>query len=194
MDYRIPIHNDGFHSKTTGASVITSYLANFVKENGYKFSHKDNNKLNDIYKYYVDHYDYLVLCGEHDPSKYLDRVVKNPRLKLVRYQGNQLNDRLKKFFNDLNLTELVEGDDYYAIIYDNEILTCSNSPVSYVLDSHDMELNKDGIYFDGEQLTTGDEFAFVVFNSDYTVKLVKKITFSNGLLWDSDYDFNYNHK
>lgn len=80
----------------------------------------------------------------------------------------------KKFFNDLNLTELVEGDDYYAIIYDNEILTCSNSPVSYVLDSHDIELNKDGIYFDGEQLTTGDEFAFVVFNSDYTVKLVKK--------------------
>lgn len=194
LDYRIPIHNDGFHSKTTGANVIISYLANFVKENGYKFSHKDNNKLNDIYKYYIDHYDYLVLCGEHNPNKYLNRVVKNPRLKLVRYQGNQLNDRLKKFFNDLNLTELVEGDDYYAIIYDNEILACSNSPVSYVLDSHNIELNNDGIYFDGEQLVSGDEFAFVVFNSDYNVKLVKKIVLSNGLLWDSDYDFDYNHK
>lgn len=61
LDYRIPIHNDGFHSKVTGANVTTSYLANFVKENNYEFDHKDDENLNKLYEYYVDLYDYFYL-------------------------------------------------------------------------------------------------------------------------------------
>lgn len=194
LDYRIPIHNDGFHSKTTGANIITSYLADFIKENSYEFNHIDNNELNKIYEYYIDFYDYLVLCGEHDPEKYLNRIVRNPHLKIIRYQGTKLDETLKKFLNDLNLTDLKTGENYYAVIYGDTILACGKDPISYDLDTHHIELNSEGVYFDDEQLFDGNEFGVVLFNKNYDVKLVKRMSYSSGLLWDINYDYNYNRK
>lgn len=194
LDYRIPIHNDGFHSRVTGASITTSYLANFIKENGYEFSHSDNGLLNDLYNYYIDYYSYALLNGEHNPDKYLNRIVKYPYLKLVRYQGTVLNRRLKDVFNDMGLLDLNEGENYYAIIYGNDILACDKHPISYDLDGHHIELNYDGAYFDGEEISSGNDLSMAIFYKDYSSKIVKTMSYSNGLLWDTYYDFDYNHK
>ncbi|MCI6090903.1 MAG: hypothetical protein PT938_03480 [Solobacterium sp.] len=194
LDYRIPIHNDGFHSRVTGASITTSYLANFIKENGYEFNHSNNGSLNGLYNYYIDYYSYALLNGEHNPDKYLNRIVRYPYLKLVRYQGTMLNRRLKDVFNDMGLLDLNEGENYYAIIYGNDILACDKHPISYDLDGHHIELNYDGAYFDGEEISSGNDLSMAIFYKDYSSKAVKTMSYSNGLLWDTYYDFDYNHK
>lgn len=194
LDYRIPIHNDGAHSRTSGASIVTSYLANFIKENNYVFNHYDNEELNILYKDYIDIYDYSLLFGEHNPDKYLDRVVNYPYLKLIRYKGTKFNNCLKDAFNNMNLTELYEGEDYYAIIYGNDILAGGKDYVAYDFDNHHIEIDSVGIYFDGELLADGNDTNFVIYDKNYEHRVVKSVSYTDGMLWDSNFDFNYNHK
>ena len=194
LDYRIPIHNDGAHSRTSGASIITNYIANFLKENNYEFNHKDNELLNELYIESIDYMDYLLLFGEHNPSRYLYRIVNYPYLKLLRYNGSELNPRLISTFKDMNLVDLKEGRDYYAIMYGDKILDSGYEEISYDFDDNQIVINDSGIYVNDELIDDGRDIDIVVYNKNMTRDSIKKFVYSWGLLWDSDYDFNYNYK
>lgn len=194
LDYRIPIHNDGAHSRTSGASIITNYIANFLKENDYEFNHKDNELLNELYIESIDYMDYLLLFGEHNPSRYLYRIVNYPYLKFLRYNGSELNPRLISTFEDMNLVDLKEGRDYYAIMYGDKILDSGYEEISYDFDGNQIVINDSGIYVNDELIDDGRDIDIIVYNKNMTRASIKKFVYSWGLLWDSDYDFNYNYK
>lgn len=194
LDYRIPIHNDGFHSMVSGASCITNYLANFIKDNDYEFVHKNNDELNNIYRKYIYIYDFALLRGEHNPNKYLDRVINFPGLKLIRYNGSELNPRLRNTFDKMGLYDLKEAYEYYAIMRGSEILAGGTKPISMDVDDHHFEISSSGIFFDDNQLDYGENIGLVLFDDSYVNYEIKQLEYSWGLLWDSDYDFNYNHK
>lgn len=192
LDYRIPIHNDGAHSRTSGASLITSYLASFIKDNHYEFNHKKSNQLDNLYIDYLDLYVYSLLYGECNPTKYLDRIVKYPYLKLIRYKGSALNDKLRDSFKEMGLIDLKENENYYAIIDDNEILIAGNNEIKYDLNGHLIKINDDGIYYDSEYLVSGNDISIVIFDKKMERKSIKKFSYKNSSLWDVGFDYNYN--
>lgn len=194
LDYRIPVHNDGFHSKVTGANVTTSYLANFVKENNYEFDHKDDENLNKLYEYYVDLYDYFLFNGEHNPDKYLDRVVNYPYLKIIRYKGTKLNGSLREAFVKMNLNDMIEGANYYAVINNGVVIASGKDDIGLDVDGHYIEVNNSGIYVDGNLMLDGNDLSFAIIDKKYEHISVKKMSYVNNKLWDSDYNFDYNHK
>ena len=194
LDYRIPVHNDGFHSKVTGANVTTSYLANFIKENNYEFNHKEDENLNRLYEYYVDLYDYFLFYGEHNPVKYLDRVVNYPYLKIIRYKGTRLNGSLREAFVKMNLNDMSEGTNYYAVINNGVVIASGQDDIGLDVDGHYIEVNSSGIYMDGNLVLDGNDLGFAIFDKKYEHVSVKKISYINNKLWDSDYNFDYNHK
>ena len=194
LDYRIPVHNDGFHSKVTGANVTTSYLANFIKDNNYEFNHKEDENLNKLYEYYVDLYDYFLFYGEHNPGKYLDRVVNYPYLKIIRYKGTKLNGSLREAFVKMNLNDMIEGANYYAVINNGVVIASGQDDIGLDVDNHYVEVNSNGIYMDGNLVQDGNDLGFAIFDKKYEHISAKKISYINNKLWDSVYNFDYNHK
>ena len=169
-------------------------MANFVKENNYEFDHKDDENLNKLYEYYVDLYDYFLFNGEHNPDKYLDRVVNYPYLKIVRYRGTKLNNRLREVFNIMGLTDLSVGMNYYAVINNGVVIASGKDDIGLDVDGHYIEVNNSGIYVDGNLMLDGNDLSFAIIDKKYEHISVKKMSYVNNKLWDSDYNFDYNHK
>ena len=138
--------------------------------------------------------DFALLRGEHNPNKYLDRVINYPSLKLIRYNGSELNPRLRNTFDKMGLYDLSEAYEYYAIMRGPEILASGTEPISMDVDDHHFEISSSGIFFDDNQLDYGENIGLVLFDGYYTNYEIKQLDYSWGLLWDSDYDFDYNHK
>ena len=62
------------------------------------------------------------------------------------------------------------------------------------IDDHHFEISSSGIFFDDNQLDHGENIGLVLFDDSYVNYEIKQLDYSWGLLWDSDYDFDYNHK
>lgn len=79
-------------------------------------------------------------------------------------------------------------------MYGDEILACDFKEISYDFDGNHIVINDSGIYVNDELIDDGRDIDIVVYNKNMTRASIKKFVYSWGLLWDSDYDFNYNYK
>ena len=194
MDIRSVIHHDGFHAHTNGASYITNMLSNYVNDN-YQFnSHNVNDKLEDLYESSVEYLTFDVLYSEASASKFLPRIVKFPCLTLMKYSGTYLNDELLGYINQMNLPEFSDGEDYYAVLYNGEVLAYGKQELAYDYDSHHILINESGVYYDDELICDKQLLNFTIFRKDNISHQTKIIDYLNGQLWDYKYDYDYNEK
>ena len=194
MDIRSVIHHDGFHAHTNGASYITNMLSNYINDN-YQFnSHSANDKLEDLYKSNVEYLTFDVLYSEASASKFLPRIVKFPCLTLMKYSGTYLNDELLGYINQMNLPEFSDGEDYYAVLYDGEVLAYGKQELAYDYDGHYILINESGVYYDNELICDKQLLNFTIFRKDNISHQTKIIDYLNGQLWDYKYDYDYNEK
>ena len=194
MDIRSVIHHDGFHAHTNGASYITNMLSNYVNDN-YKFnSHNVNDKLEDLYESSVEYLTFDVLYSEASASKFLPRIVKFPCLTLMKYSGTYLNDELLGYINQMNLPEFSDGEDYYAVLYNGEVLAYGKQELAYDYDGHHILINESGVYYDDELICDEQLLNFTIFRKDNISHQTKIIDYLNGQLWDYKYDYDYNEK
>ena len=194
MDIRSVIHHDGFHAHTNGASYITNMLSNYVNDN-YQFdSHSVKDKLEDLYKSSVEYLTFDVLYSEASASKFLPRIVKFPCLTLMKYSGTYLNDELLGYINQMNLPEFSDGEDYYAVLYDGEVLAYGKQELAYDYDGHYILINESGVYYDNELICDKQLLNFTIFRKDNISHQTKIIDYLNGQLWDYKYDYDYNEK
>ncbi len=194
MDIRSVIHHDGFHAHTNGASYITNMLSNYINDN-YQFnSHSANDKLEDLYKSSVEYLTFDVLYSEASASKFLPRIVKFPCLTLMKYSGTYLNDELLGYINQMNLPEFSDGEDYYAVLYDGEVLAYGKQELAYDYDGHYILINESGVYYDNELICDKQLLNFTIFRKDNISHQTKIIDYLNGQLWDYKYDYDYNEK
>ena len=194
MDIRSVIHHDGFHAHTNGASYITNMLSNYVNDN-YQFnSHNVNDKLEDLYESSVEYLTFDVLYSEASASKFLPRIVKFPCLTLMKYSGTYLNDELLGYINQMNLPEFSDGEDYYAVLYNGEVLAYGKQELAYDYDGHHILINESGVYYDDELICDKQLLNFTIFRKDNISHQTKIIDYLNGQLWDYKYDYDYNEK
>ena len=194
MDIRSVIHHDGFHAHTNGASYITNMLSNYVNDN-YQFnSHNVNDKLEDLYESGVEYLTFDVLYSEASASKFLPRIVKFPCLTLMKYSGTYLNDELLGYINQMNLPEFSDGEDYYAVLYNGEVLAYGKQELAYDYDGHHILINESGVYYDDELICDKQLLNFTIFRKDNISHQTKIIDYLNGQLWDYRFDYDYNEK
>ena len=194
MDIRSVIHHDGFHAHTNGASYITNMLSNYVNDN-YQFnSHNVNDKLEDLYESSVEYLTFDVLYSEASASKFLPRIVKFPCLTLMKYSGTYLNDELLGYINQMNLPEFSDGEDYYAVLYNGEVLAYGKQELAYDYDGHHILINESGVYYDDELICGKQLLNFTIFRKDNISHQTKIIDYLNGQLWDYRFDYDYNEK
>lgn len=191
LDYRMCVHNDGAHSYVNGASYITDYLANYIKDNYVIENHQSSEKLDKLYKSYSTIYTFDVLRTEYNPLKYLNRIINYKDTFLVSYRGSEISEEVKNYLILMGL-DINEDDNCYAIIKDEEVICKDNFEINTTIDKHEVVINDSGIYFDGSLLSDGDLLSFVVFDEDYDDKVIKTIDYISGIPWDYGYDFNYN--
>lgn len=192
-DIRSAIHHDGFHAFINGASYITDLLANYTKEN-YSFSnHKNNEELEELYKNIIPYLSVGVLWKEANASKYLTRLKDYPGTLLISYRDLNINDELRQYIDDIGLSELKEGEKFYGVINNGELLASSNESIECEVNGHKIRIDDTGIYFDDEFLVNDDSLTFVAYNRTYSEYAIKRVRYLNGVLWDKEYDSEYRY-
>lgn len=192
LDFRSAIHHDGYHTYVNGASYTTDLLANFIKDN-YEFdNHKENEFLSNKSVANLGNYTIDVLDSEVNPNKYLNRLINYPYTYLVRYSKSKIDYNLKNYLDRMGLSE-INGDYYYAIVKNGEILVNSNEKIVYDLDEHEVIIDNNGVFYDSELICDDSSLNLVVFNDDYSKKSIKIIDYLHGNIWDKYYDYSYNY-
>ncbi len=194
MDIRSVIHHDGFHAHTNGASYVTNVLAECINDN-YEFdSHQTNEDLNELYKSCIEYLTFDVLYSEANATKFLPRMVNYPYLTLMKYSGTYLNDELTDYLNQMNLPEFSDGDNYYAVIYNGDVLAYGKDELLYNYDNHQILINSSGVYYDDQVICESGLLNFTIFKRDNTTYATKMIDYLNGEPWDINFDYEYNPK
>ncbi len=194
MDIRSAIHHDGFHTYLNGAGYVTNVIGEYINEK-YQFnSHVDNDELNKLYKVCAEDLTFHTLQSEANASKFLCRIVNYPYLTLMKYTGSYLNNELLDYINKMNLPDFSDGTNYYAVIYNGEVLACTKDELSYDYDGHKILISNNGVYYDGQLICDSDLLNFTVFRKDNVSSTTKIISYLNGELWDYNFDYGYNPK
>ena len=193
LDYRMQIHNDGFHSYSNGSSFITDYISDYIVDNYDIKNHKDNEFLNKAYKKLSSAYTIGVLNTEFNPKKYMRRFVNYPGTIVMRYSGNQdMDSTTEKYLYDMGVSEdFNKYGCYLAIFKNDELITHSDSEFECDIDGHHFLVNKDCIIYDDEIIDNVGGFSFAVFENTYNTNIVKRISFVPNT-WDYGYDTDYN--
>lgn len=191
LDIRSVIHHDGYHTYVNGASYVTDYLANYVKEN-YQFeSHQDFDELYSVYMGYITGLTIDDLEREVNPNKYLLRLVNYPGLVAISYRGSELNDQMIDYLKSIGIDDV--DDNFFALVYKGELIAFDSDSIDYQLEDHKVTVNDDGIYFDGEYVANNDELTLAVFDDTFDRGIAKSIyNTSTGVTWELGYDYYYN--
>ncbi len=194
MDIRSMIHHDGFHAYTNGASYITNVLGKFVNDNYQFVSHVNNGELDKLYKVALESLTFNTLYTEASADKFLCRIVNYPYLTLMKYSGTYLNDELSDYIKQMNLPEFSDGNNYYAVIYDGEVLAYGKEELSYSYNNHQILINSNGVYYDDQLICDNNLLNFTIFRKDNVSHTTKIIDYLNNSLWDYEFDYNYYKK
>ena len=94
----------------------------------------------------------------------------------------------------MNLPDFSDGEDYYAVIYNGEVLAYGKEELSYDYENHRILINENGVYYDEQLIYDGELLDFTIFRKDNVSSTSKVIDYLNGELWDYKFDYDYNSK
>ena len=194
MDLRSVVHHDGFHLYSNGASYVTNVLGNYIMENYTFNNHLKTETMDDLYKKSIEYLTFDALQSEANPVKYLPRIINYPYLVLTRYSGTYVSESLRTYLDDMNLSDFIEGDDYYAVIYNGELLAYSHDELSYEFEGHNILINSNGTYYDDQLMCENEQLSFTFFRKDNSSSMTKVVDYLDDKLWDYKFNYEYNPK
>ncbi len=191
FDIRSAIHSDGFHLYTNGASVVTDLLADYVKDNYVFDKHNENDTLNSLYDKGTDYLIFDALSSEYNVEKYINRIVTYPGIVMFKYSGDSQVDSIKNNLSKIGV-DLVDGQAFYGIVYNGELVASSSTALEYNFNGVDIKINDSAIEFNGNVVDCNELLTFVVSKSDFSSYKKKVVSYIDGQPWEDGYDFNYN--
>lgn len=173
LHWFIGMDGDTWHNNSWGADIITSYLAQYVKDGGYIKNHQDNSVYQDLLKGAAKVAASSLLGPANlDVYRLLDDVAKYPCTLLVKYSGSS-SFPIGEYENGLLQSVGISRDflkdpnhDYYAIIQDGKVVQESDQPIVSSVNGHPVELNADGILLDQKAVDADPGQMELVFAAD----------------------------
>ena len=183
------VYSDSYHNFINGAGVVTKEISDYVNEN-YQFT-KTNNKLDERYNKSAISLDLKNIQYEYNVYKCFSRMKNEDMIKLIKYDKSRtiMQDRLRDSIIELGFDSFDVNDNYYAIYYDGKLLE-SNKNINEVINNHEIIINNEGIYVDGEPMPCEGYLTFTLFNNDMTQNTSFSVDF-NDYPWRYGYDFYY---
>lgn len=189
LDYWMCVYSDSYHNFINGAGVVTKEISDYVNEN-YHFT-ITNNKLDERYNKSAVSLDIKNIQYEYNVYKCFSRMKNEDMIKLIKYDKSRtiMQDRLRDSIIELGFESFDVNDNYYAIYYDGKLLE-SNENINEVINNHEIIINNEGIYVDGEPMPCEGYLTFTLFNNDMTQNTSFSVDF-NDYPWRYGYDFYY---
>lgn len=190
IDFRMFSHSDSYHCNIVGANAITSEISSFINDN-YEFNHEPQTCLDDVYKNDAIGRDLRIYRSERNVYRSLQRINSQDLTLLVKYEpGTMMEERLKNVLIELGVNETFnEGQSYYAIMNNGEIIEDSfGDELTYEISDHNITINEDNVYIDGNQLNSEGNLSITVCRNDISEFYLKNINI-NEYPWELGYDY-----
>lgn len=192
LGYHMQTHTNSGHAYINGASIISNYLSDYIKDNYLDiFIHKQNNTI-DI-KHENMTYEYLKGSSmvEYNPLVYLNRVAKYKGVIVIRYNrwaGTMSNELINKF-DSIGLPEGFSNNSYYAIYVDGKPVIESIEPFEKEVNGRLIKVDTDHVYLEGTEIEnwTGAPMSITIFNNKIDNWFIKRINTQTN--WEFGYTF-----
>lgn len=186
INFYMQIHSDSFHCNINGASILTSYIADFVNDN-FDVKHIQNFALDRLYKTEVWSLTKNAVTTEFDPLVYLRRLKNTEGLICIRYNPQKdkyISIGLYNLVCGMGCTYFDINYNYYAIIKDGELIYESGEPISFDYDGKKIIINDELISI-GDSTYDTYGLISIVYSNDNNIEegLIKNIDY-NPFPWD----------
>jgi len=192
LGYHMQTHTNSGHAYINGASIISNYLSDFIRDNYLNiFEHKDNELLNKKYKKMT--YEFLKgsTSNEYNPMVYLNRIFKYKGVVVLRYNKwiNSVNNSLYNKLISLGVKEDFDRNCYYAVYKDGKLLQDSTESFEIEIDNKRIRIDTDRVYLNDEEIETwtGAPMSITIFDEKIERRHVKRIDTKK--VWDFGYTF-----
>ncbi len=190
LDIRSVIHHDGYHAFINGASYITDYLADYISNN-YSFNHNGNPYLDNLYIQNAGYLSIEALNNEYNPSKYMQRLISYPYTVLVKYSGSYEDSMIKDYLSKMGIS-INEGESFYGIVRNGELIASNNGYLEYDLDGNSIKIDDYNITYNDTNIECNDLLTFVLIDKNYNGHSKKVVDYLDGRAWEFGHDFYYN--
>lgn len=190
IGYYMVIHNDGAHSYTNGASITTTLLSGYIKDNFTFNNHKDNEMLNEKYENGNGSTMLATLKTEYDPMKYIKYLDGYKGTILLRYNNNgtKINDKLLPLLKNLGIDQEFENKNLYFALLDNgELIYSTSDEGEFEYEGKLYDFRDWGIKKNMDVINNESNLSLVVFNNDKSDYVVKNIDYSR--VWEYGYNW-----
>lgn len=182
IDFQMCIQSDSYHSFINGASLITSSLANTIKDR--QIEHIVHNELENKYYDASNGITVTYLEYEYDPDKYFDRLMNFKGPMLIVYDGQNVNSQVISSF-----LQKYEINGPSIVLVDNEqIIDISDACVGINYKNIDLYSDYKTTEIDGNVYEAGCSLSVIVFGSD--MKKYYKLDTNLNNMWKNAY-FTY---
>ena len=184
----LSMHGNTWHNNAWGAEIVTTYLANYIKEKGYV----NNHQTNEVYEHILGEMKKrnaknLMYSAQIDIYILLNHATKYPNTTLVKYTAKNLSigPDETQLMNKAGIRHDFENDistDYFAIIENGKVIVESNECIDYSYNGHKIHISNDGIIIDGEHYDEG-EMSFIFSDNDFTWLNFIPIDYASRFFW-----------
>lgn len=177
------IHSDSYHANITGAGIVTDYLAQYVKNMGIEFDHKENAELTKIYHDRAEELSTYYAKFEHHALKYTKLWSHGfDGYYFLRYFPlGGFNPELLENLKAIGFTDFDPNQEYYGVVHNGQLEASSHEYVDYYIGEREFYVDKNAINDWWNPVSDPESFmTLAYYTEDLEDKVVKEIEYRWG--------------
>lgn len=183
------------HNNTWGAEIVTKYLANLVKENGYVINHHYNETYESILQVASKNTAEMLMYPKNvDIYRLLDEASKYPSVVIMNYTGysnTSLQEYESNALQKLGMTKDFLNNpngNYYAVIHDGQLVQESVEPFSLQLEGLNIDIQRDKVLINNQEYDKTGEMQMIFTNLEGTWVNDMNIDYASKWFWKNGCD------
>ncbi len=195
LKWHIDMDGGYLHNNTWGAEIVTKYLANLVKENGYVTSHQYNETYESIVQIASKSTaEILMYPSNVDIYRLLDEASKYPCFVVMNYTGykhTSLQEYESNALQNLGMTKDFlnhPSGNYYAVIKDGQLVQESTEPFSTTVDGISIMISTDSVTINDTTYNKTGEMQLIFGDTNRTWTNDINIDYASKWFWKNGCD------
>jgi len=192
LGFYMQTHTNSGHAYVNGASIISNYLSDYIRDNYQDiFKHKQNSIIDKKHNKMTYELLKAPVVYEYNPMVYLNRIFKYKGVVILRYNKwiSLVNNSLYYKLVSLGVKENFDNNSYYVVYKDGQILQDGTEPFEIEINNKKIRIETDRIYLNDEEIEswTGAPMSITIFDEKIERRYVKRI--DTNRVWDFGYTF-----